>query len=325
MRQLLTPEVIRENSACIEAQIRRVLAGGTEPPLVVDNGEWLGSLGYLTFLREIGRHFSVNRMLTADAYRARLEKGLSFIEFNYQILQAYDFLVLHQRYGCQLQVGGDDQWSNMLAGADLIRRCAQVTASALTFPLVTTASGAKMGKTAAGAVWLSPDRTSPFEFFQYFVNVDDRDVGRFLRLFTFLPLAEVGRLEALGGSEARLAKAVLAHEVTKLVHGDESADAARRAAAAAFGTGDASAIDVPTVALSASELEAGVKIVDLLVSSGLSESKSAARRLVAQGGVRLGEQKRASIDESICAGDLPAGGTLLYAGKRQVRRIVAAG
>jgi tyrosyl-tRNA synthetase len=283
-------------------------------------------LNYVEFLREVGRHFSVNRMLAAEAYKIRLEKGLSFIEFNYQILQAYDFLVLRRRYGCTLQIGGDDQWGNILAGSELIRRMDGKDVHALTFPLMTTASGAKMGKTAAGAVWLSAALTSHFDFYQYFVNVDDRDVARFLRLYTFLPLDEVARLGALKGAEIRAAKAALAFEVTRIVHGDEAAAAAQRAAQAAFGggAGDAAA-EVPTHELTQAELAAGAKVVDVLAASGLAASKSAARRLVAQGGVRVGERKIDSVDDVLAASDLNDGSVLLHAGKKHLRRLVVRG
>jgi tyrosyl-tRNA synthetase len=236
LRQMLTKETIAANRVGIEAQIRRVLAAVPDV-VVVDNGDWLLPLNYIDFLRDIGRHFSVNRMLAAEAYKLRLEKGLSFIEFNYQLLQAYDFLVLERSHGCTLQIGGDDQWGNIVAGVDLIRRVDQKQAFALTFPLITTATGAKMGKTAAGAVWLDAARTSPYDFFQYFVNVDDRDVVRFLKLFTVVPLPEIARFEAVEGAELRDAKRLLAHGVTAIVHGATAADEAQRAAAAALGGG----------------------------------------------------------------------------------------
>jgi tyrosyl-tRNA synthetase len=321
MRQMLTVETIQENRRQIELQVRGLLAEAGDRALFVDNAEWLASLKYLEFLRDIGRHFTVNRMLAAETYKARYEKGLSFIEFNYQILQAYDFLMLSRRYGCTLQIGGDDQWSNMLAGTDLIRRLDQKEAHAWTFPLITTASGAKMGKTASGAVWLSAARTSPFEFYQYFVNVDDRDVIRLLKLFTFLPLEEISRYAALSGAELRVAKQALALEVTAIVHGRAEADKAKAAASAAFrgeGAGDL----VPTHALSGSELAAGMKIVDLLTAAGLATSKSAARRLVEQGGVRIGERKPEGVDDTIRPDEVNEAGVLLHAGKKHVKRIV---
>jgi tyrosyl-tRNA synthetase len=314
LRQMLTREAIAENRVGIERQVRNILADAPDA-VVVDNGEWLLPLNYIDFLRDIGRHFSVNRMLAAEAYKLRLEKGLSFIEFNYQLLQAYDFLVLRRRHGCTLQIGGDDQWGNIVAGVDLIRRVDQAQAFALTFPLITTASGAKMGKTAAGAVWLDARRTSPYDFYQYFVNVDDRDVVRFLKLFTVHPLVEIARFEDVAGAELRDAKKLLAHGVTAIVHGAAAADEARGAASAAFGGGgDESAI--PTFKVAGAE-----KIVDVLAASGLAASKSVARRLIEQGGVRLGERKIAAVDDTLRADEI-GGGVLLHAGKKSVRRLV---
>jgi len=320
-RQMLTRENIEANRRAIEPQARRYLAAAGDRALVVDNGEWLLPLNYLDFLREVGRHFSVNRMLAMEGYRMRMETGLSFIEFNYQLLQAYDFLTLRRRYGCALQIGGDDQWGNILAGTDLIRRMDQGDAYALTFPLITTAAGVKMGKTVAGALWLSPEMTSPFDFYQYFVNVDDRDVVRFLKLFTFLPLDEIARYGALAGAEVRLAKQALAFQATAIVHGEEAARQAQEAAQAAFG-GGASADLVPTHAVAAAALAAGIKVVDLLVECGLAASKSAARRLVEQGGVRIGDRKVTSVDEVLRGDDLGPEGVMLHAGKKHLRRIV---
>ncbi len=320
LRQMMTVETIQENRRMIEPQVRRFLVAAGEQAVVVDNADWLAPLRYLEFLRDIGRHFSVNRMLAAEAYRQRMEKGLSFIEFNYQILQAYDFLVLYRKFGCVLQVGGDDQWGNILAGTDLVRRLHQAETYALTFPLTTTATGSKMGKTAAGAVWLSAERTSPFDFYQYFVNVDDRDVGRFLKLLTFLPIDEITRLAALEGAELRTAKQILAFEVTAIAHGAESAEKAQDAARAAFGGGGGEL--VPTHVISVAEISSGVKAVDLLVAAGLAASKSAARRLVEQGGVRLGTRKVAVVDDIIRVDEIAGDGTLLHAGKKHVRRII---
>ena len=324
MRQMISAEQIASNRRAIEPTVRRFLdhGGAGERAMMVDNADWLLALNYIEFLRDIGRHFSVNRMLAAEAYRQRLEKGLSFIEFNYQILQAYDFLVLNRRHGCALQIGGDDQWGNILAGTDLIRRVDHKEAYALTFPLVVTATGVKMGKTAEGAVFLSPELTSVFDFYQYFINVDDRDVGRFLKLFTFLPLAEIDRLTAVQGAELRAAKQVLAFEATRIVHGDAAAEDARAGAQAAFQGGGAGA-NVPSHAVTAAELAAGLKIVDLLAACGLAASKSAARRLVEQGGVRVGERKVGSLDDVLKAEEVGADGVLLHAGKKHLRRIVA--
>jgi tyrosyl-tRNA synthetase len=316
LRQMLTRETIAANAKGIEPQVRRFLGDAGDRALLVDNADWLLPLNYIEFLRDIGRHFSVNRMLAAEAYKLRIEKGLSFIEFNYQILQAYDFLTLKRRHGCALQIGGDDQWGNILAGTDLIRRLDQAEAYGLTFPLITTAAGAKMGKTAAGAVWLAADRTSAFDFYQYFVNVDDRDVVRFLKLLTFLPMSEIERLAALQGAEIRVAKQALAFAVTEIVHGREAAESAQKAAQAAFGGGDAGNL-VPTF-----ETAAGVKIVDLLAAAGLAASKSAARRLVEQGGVKVGERKIASVDDVLQAEEVGSDGVLLHAGKKHLKRIV---
>ncbi len=316
MRQLITQEAIQSNRRSIEPQIRNVIGDSAR---FVDNAEWLLPLNYVAFLRDIGRHFSVNRMLGAEAYKLRLEKGLSFIEFNYQLLQAYDFLVLNEKYDCALQIGGDDQWGNIVAGIDLIRRVRQKESFALTFPLLTTASGAKMGKTAAGAVWLDAALTTPYDFFQYFVNVDDRDVIRFMKLLTFISMGEIARYAELQGAELRDAKRALARGVTEVVHGAAAAGEADHAASAAFGGAGASDASVPTYEVS--EPDGAVKIVDLLAASGLAVSKSAARRLVEQGGVRVGDRKVASIDEVVRAADVGEG-TLLHAGKKNIRRIV---
>ncbi len=320
MRQLITPEVIDANRVGIEGQVRRIIGPSAQ---VVNNGDWILPLNYIAFLRDIGRHFSVNRMLSAEAYKIRLEKGLSFIEFNYQLLQAYDFLALNERFNCVLQIGGDDQWGNIVAGIDLIRRVRQQESFGLTFPLLTTASGAKMGKTAAGAVWLDPGLTSPYDFFQYFVNVDDRDVVRFLKLLTFEPLEEIRRFETTAGADLREAKRLLAHAVTTIVHGRGLADEVQGAARAAFGggaTGDESAL--PTVNVDQARLLSGLKIVDLIAESGLAPSKSAARRLIEQGGVRVGERKITSVDDVLTEADVADGASLLHVGKKHVRRLV---
>jgi tyrosyl-tRNA synthetase len=316
LRQLITQETIQSNRRQIEPQIRRIL--GADDAIVADNADWLLPLNYIQFLRDVGRHFSVNRMLAAEAYKLRLEKGLSFIEFNYQLLQAYDFLVLSDRHECALQIGGDDQWGNIVAGIDLVRRVRQKEALGLTFPLLTTASGAKMGKTAAGAVWLDGGLTSPYDFFQYFVNVDDRDVIRFLKLLTFEPLEAIAKYEPLQGAELRDAKRALARAVTAIVHGDAAAAEAERAAGAAFGGQGGRDASVPTYAIA--ETEDGIKIVDLLASSGLAASRSAARRLVEQGGVRVGDRKVTSIDDVLRADEIGEG-LLLHAGKKNLRRI----
>ena len=319
MRPLLAREQIRENARSLEEQIRRFIGG---EGLVVDNAEWLLELNYIEFLRDIGRHFSVNRMLSHESYRIRLQKGLSFLEFNYQLLQAYDFLQLFRRHGCNLQMGGDDQWGNIVAGMDLIRRLEGRPAYGLTFPLLETSSGQKMGKTAAGAVWLDERLTSVHDFFQYFRNTDDRDVERFLKLFTLLPLEEIAEMVAEGVAGLNRAKERLAYEVCLLVHGRQGAEQARAAARAAFaGGGDEDAI--PTTRLDPGRLRQGILLVDLLCEVGLCRSKSEARRLVQQGGARLGENRITSIEQQLSLADVAGGAVLLRAGKKRLRRLVA--
>jgi tyrosyl-tRNA synthetase len=322
MRQLISPETIASNRGHIEPQVRRIIGDRAR---VVDNGDWLLPLNYITFLRDIGRHFSVNRMLSAEAYKLRLEKGLSFIEFNYQLLQAYDFMKLNELYDCELQIGGDDQWGNIIAGVDLTRRVRHKEVFGLTFPLLTTAAGTKMGKTAAGAVWLDGGMTTPFDFFQYFVNVDDRDVVRFLKLLTFEPLDEIRRFETVQGAELRDAKRLLARAVTTIVHGSAVAGEVDAATRAAFGSASAPLAEMSasvTVTLGADRLSQGLKIVDVMAESGLAASKSAARRLIEQGGVRLGERKISSIDDVVQSSEVSGEGVLLHVGKKHVRKLV---
>jgi tyrosyl-tRNA synthetase len=322
MRQMLTQEAIAENAQALRGQLQRYLRlDGEHGAQLINNADWLAELKYIEFLRDIGRHFSVNRMLTFEAYKLRMETGLSFLEFNYQLLQAYDFLVLYQRYGCVLQMGGDDQWGNMVAGVDLIRRVADGDAFALTFPLLTTASGQKMGKTAAGAVWLDAELTSPYEFYQFWRNVDDRDVPRFLRYYTLLPLEDIAHLEALQGADLRQAKETLAFEVTALTHGAKAAHTAQQAARALFdGTGDL--VGVPETALPQVRLAAGVPVVELLVETGLATSKSAARRLIQQGGATLNGARLANLEAVVTSADLHDGALLLRAGKKNYHRVV---
>jgi tyrosyl-tRNA synthetase len=322
MRQMLSQDAIAQNAQALRAQLQRYLAlDGDNGAIVVNNADWLLDLKYIDFLRDIGRYFSVNRMLTAEAYRQRLETGLSFIEFNYQLLQAYDFLVLFQHYGCVLQMGGDDQWGNMVAGVELIRRVANGEAFALTFPLLTTSSGQKMGKTAAGAVWLDAELTSPYEFYQFWINVDDRDVQRFLNYYTLLPLAEVTRLGALQGAALRQAKEALAFEVTALTHGIDAARTAQNAARALF-DGEGELQGVPETVLPQARLATGVPIVDLLVETRLAASKSAARRLIQQGGASLNGTRLTDLEVLVTHTDLHDGALLLRAGKKHYHRVV---
>lgn len=325
MRKMLTPEEIRQNGEGLRRQFARFIDLDGARALMVDNAEWLLPLNYIDFLRRIGRHFSVNKMLAHESTKIRLEKGLSFLEFNYQLLQAYDFLTLFRREGCMLQMGGDDQWGNIVAGIDLIRREEGKPAYGITFPLLTTASGEKMGKTARGAVWLDARRTPPYDFYQYFRNCDDRDVERFLGFFTFLPMPEVRSLCRGGGQALNHAKEVLATEVTRIVHGDEAAASAQRAARSAFGGAEAGADDIPGLSLDPAQLAAGMLVVDLLAHSGLCASKSAARRLVEQGGAWLGEERVGSIERRLSEQDFARGPVLLRAGKKKVFRLTLAG
>ncbi len=323
LRQMLDEETIRALGRKIHAQLDRYLNFGGGQAVALDNADWLLQLGYVSFLRDIGRHFSVNRMLAAEAYKQRLERGLSFIEFNYQLLQAYDYLTLYRRHNCRLQMGGDDQWGNILAGVDLIRRVEGAEVEALTFPLLTTSTGAKMGKTAAGALWLEASLVSPYDFYQYWINCDDRDVGRFLKLYTFLPLAEVKKLEALEGGELREAKRTLAFEATAITHGRAAAEDAKKAAAAAFGGGGGDLDAVPTTILPRARLAAGVGIIDLIVETGLAPSRGEAKRLVQQGGITVDEERIDAIDRVIRGGEAKPGGLLLRAGKKKYHRVVS--
>ncbi len=321
MRQLMTVDSIAQNVDAIRRQLSHYIDFGEGRAAVVNNAEWLMKLGYIEFLRDIGQHFSVNRMLAAEAYRQRFERGLSFIEFNYQLLQAYDYLHLYRTYGCRLQMGGNDQWGNILAGVDLIRRIEGAETYALTFPLLTTSSGAKMGKSAAGAVWLQAELMAPYDFYQYWINVEDADVERFLKLYTFLPLEQIAELSAVEGSALRESKKVLAYEVTRLAHGTEAADQAREASRALFGgQGDREAI--PSTTVPKSDLKQGILAVDLFVTAGLTRSKSDARRLVQQGGAYVNDAPVQDVEVIITDADLDQGEILLRAGRKRFHRIV---
>lgn len=335
MRRLLDDEQIDSNVRAVRAQLSRYLdlaePGEWEAPgnrgLVLDNAEWFLKLGYIEFLRDIGRHFSVNRMLTAESVRLRLESevGLSFLEFNYSLLQAYDYLVLYRRAGCTLQLGGGDQWGNIVQGVDLIRRLERASVHGVTSPLVTTASGQKMGKTEKGAVWLDPSRTSPYEYFQYWVNAHDADVGRFLRLFTLLPLEEIRELERLEGAEIREAKRILAREATALTHGAEEAEKAETAARSLFmggAGGDAEGDAVPTHEVDSDLLQAGLPAAQLFADCGLCESRGAARRMARQGGLYIHGDPVAE-DRLLGLSDFRDGALLLRAGKKKYCRVIA--
>ena len=319
LRKMLTREDVNQNVECIKKQMSRFLDFSDDKALIVNNADWLTNLNYIDFLREVGVHFSVNRMLTAECYKQRMEKGLTFLEFNYMLMQSYDFLELFRRYGCRVEMGGDDQWSNILSGADLIRRKEREPAFAMTFKLLLTHDGRKMGKTEAGALWLDPVKTTPYAFYQYWRNVDDQDVEKCLALLTFLPMDEVRRLGALQGSEINEAKKVLAYEVTKLVHGEEEAQAAAKASEALFGAG-AMAGAVPTTEIST--LEGCKRVIDLMVKAGLCKSLGEGRRLIAGGGVYVNDDKVTEPDQEVSEKDFGAEGLMIRKGKKAFHRIV---
>jgi tyrosyl-tRNA synthetase len=322
MRRILPIETIKANGERFRIQISRFLDFSEGKGLMLDNADWLADLNYIEFLRDIGRHFSVNRMLSFETYKMRLETGLSFIEFNYQILQAYDYLVLHRRQGCLLQMGGDDQWGNIVAGMDLIRRVEGSDAYALTTPLVTRSDGQKMGKSEKGALFLDAQLVSPYDFYQYWLNIPDADTGKFLGFFTFLPMAEVRALGRLEGREANRAKEVLAVELTGTVHGREEAEKAREASKALFYGNSTDTESVPTGTLSAADLEKGIELLELLVRSGLCASRSEARRLVTQGGAYLNGENVGSVDLLVGTEQVREGELLLRAGKKRYYRFV---
>ncbi|MDO4547978.1 MAG: tyrosine--tRNA ligase [Clostridia bacterium] len=320
MRRMMTVETIDSNVEHIKKQMRRFLDFDENNPnhaIIVNNADWLRTLNFMDFLRDVGALFSVNRMLTADCYKQRLEKGLTFLEFSYMLMQSYDFLELFKRYGCVMQTGGDDQWSNMLSGADLIRRKERKSAFALTFKLLLTHDGRKMGKTEKGALWLDPNKTSPYEFFQYWRNVDDADVEKCLALLTFLPMDEVRRLGALKDSAINEAKVVLAYEVTKLIHGEEEAKKARDAAAALF-SGAGTAGSTPKTEITKEQLDEDSRVCNLAVLSGLCKSKGEARRTT----LYINDKKVEDVDERVSEDDLKGEGLLLRAGKKKYALLV---
>lgn len=322
MRQLLYEEQIKTNGEKMKQQLNKYLHFDEGKAAIVYNGDWLLNLKYVDFLREIGRHFSVNRMLAAESYKIRLETGLSFLEFNYQLLQAYDFLMLFRSHNCNLQMGGDDQWGNIVAGIDLIRRMDGKQAYGITFPLLETAAGQKMGKTAKGALWLDAEKTSPYEFYQYWINVDDRDVGKFLAFFTFLPMNEIKQLRTLQGSDLRKAKQVLAYEATKITHSEEEAKKAEQASRSAFSGGQGDLQGMPSSEFLKADIEKGINIVDLLVLVKLVSSKSDARRLIQQGGCYVNDNRIQSIDEMIDLTNVTDSAIILRAGKKRYHRII---
>ncbi|MFW6293009.1 MAG: tyrosine--tRNA ligase [Spirochaetota bacterium] len=322
MRRMLTVDQIDANVQAIRVQIERFLESAGTKPEVVNNADWLASLNYIDFLRDIGRHFSVNRMLSFETYKMRLETGLSFIEFNYQLLQSFDFLELYRNHGVTLQIGGDDQWGNIVAGADLVRRVEGREVYGLTFPLVTRADGKKMGKTEEGAIFLDASMVSPYQMYQYWRNVPDADVEKFLLTYTFLPVEECRRLGALRDERINGAKETLALEATAIIHGREAAEEARGAAHAAFGAGGANLDAIPDIEIARSEIEEGIGVLDLFSRTDLCSSRSEARRLVQQGGARINDAQVTDIDAVIGPEWIESDEMLLRAGKKRYFRVI---
>lgn len=316
MRKMLTDEDIEHNCECFKKQIARFIDFSDGKAIMVNNGDWLRKLNYIDLLRDVGACFTVNRMLAAECYKQRWEKGLTFLEFNYMVMQAYDFLELNRRYGCKLEMGGDDQWSNIIAGVELNRRKNNVAVYGLTNKLLTKSDGKKMGKTAGGALWLDAEKTSPYEFYQYWRNVDDADVEKCLSLLTFLPMEEVHRLSSLEGSAINEAKTVLAYEVTKIVHGEEEANKAKKAAEALFG-GAGNTQDMPTIAV-----ETGKKLLDVLTAGKVFASKSEGRRLIQQNGLSLNDAKVTDVDYILQASDFTDGEAIVKKGKKKYFKLV---
>ena len=322
MRSMMTKEQIDHNCECFKKQMSRFIEFGEDKALMVNNADWLRDLNYIEFIRDIGGCFSVNNMLRAECYKQRMEKGLSFLEFNYMIMQSYDFLALYEKYGCNMQFGGDDQWSNMLGGTELIRRKKGKDAYAMTITLLLNSEGKKMGKTQKGAVWLDPNKTSPFEFYQYWRNVSDADVLKCILMLTFLPLEEIVNLDSWAGSQLNQAKEILAFELTKLVHGEEEAVKAQESARALFSAGNAA--DMPTAELADEDFtEGSIDVITMLVKSGLVASRSEGRRAIEQGGVSIDGEKVTDIKQTV-AKDAIGDGIVLKRGKKNFRKIVNA-
>jgi tyrosyl-tRNA synthetase len=320
MRQMMTEETINHNVECFKKQMSRFIDFSDGKALIVNNADWLMNLNYVEFIRDVGPCFSVNNMLRAECYRQRMEKGLSFLEFNYMIMQSYDFLMLYQKYGCNLQFGGDDQWSNMLGGTELIRKKLGKDASAMTITLLLNSEGKKMGKTAKGAVWLDPEKTSPYDFYQYWRNVDDADVIKCIKMLTFLPLEQINEMESWEGAQLNKAKEILAFELTKLVHGEDEAKRADETAKSIFTGGDAE--NMPVAELSNDNFkDGGIDIVSLVFAAGLATSKSDARRAVEQGGVSVNGEKVTAID-TVIARDMFNEGLVLKKGKKSFKKVV---
>ncbi len=322
MRKMLTKETIAHNIECFKKQMAKFIDTSDQKAYFVNNGDWLLSLNYIDFLREVGVHFSVNKMLTAECYKSRMENGLTFLEFNYMLMQGYDFYRLFKDYHCVLEMGGDDQWSNILGGVQLVRRKEGKEVYGLTFNLLLNSEGKKMGKTEKGAVWLDPEKTPPYEFFQYWRNIDDADVIKCMKMLTFLPLSEIEKYAALQGSEINQAKEVLAYELTKLIHGEEEAEKALAAARTVFAAGSVTE-DMPTTELSAEDFTDGsISVVDLLVKSRLAPSKGEARRLIQQGGITVNGEKILEIDKKIEAALFAGKDVLVKKGKKSFHRFI---
>ena len=323
MRQMMTTETINHNVECFKKQMSRFIDFGEGKAIMVNNADWLMDLNYVDVLREVGAHFSVNRMLTAECYKQRMEKGLSFLEFNYMIMQSYDFYTLFQKYGCNMEFGGDDQWSNMLGGTELIRRKLGKDAYAMTINLLLNSEGKKMGKTQSGAVWLDPNKTTPFEFFQYWRNVSDADVLKCIRMLTFLPLEEIDKMESWEGAQLNEAKEILAFELTKLVHGEEEAAKAKEASHALF-AGGANNANMPTVTVTAEDFPDGeLDIISVLVKAGLCESRGDGRRNIQQGGVSVADEKVTDISTKYTLDDFKGEGLIIRRGKKKFAKVVA--
>lgn len=323
MRQMMTTETINHNVECFKKQMSRFIDFGEGKAIMVNNADWLMDLNYVDVLREVGAHFSVNRMLTAECYKQRMEKGLSFLEFNYMIMQSYDFYTLFQKYGCNMEFGGDDQWSNMLGGTELIRRKLGKDAYAMTINLLLNSEGKKMGKTQSGAVWLDPNKTTPFEFFQYWRNVSDADVLKCIRMLTFLPLEEIDKMESWEGAQLNEAKEILAFELTKLVHGEEEATKAKEASHALFAGGSNNA-NMPTVTVTAEDFPDGeLDIISVLVKAGLCDSRGDGRRNIQQGGVSVADEKVTDISTKYTLDDFKGEGLIIRRGKKKFAKVVA--
>ena len=323
MRQMMTTETINHNVECFKKQMSRFIDFGEGKAIMVNNADWLMDLNYVDVLREVGAHFSVNRMLTAECYKQRMEKGLSFLEFNYMIMQSYDFYTLFQKYGCNMEFGGDDQWSNMLGGTELIRRKLGKDAYAMTINLLLNSEGKKMGKTQSGAVWLDPNKTTPFEFFQYWRNVSDADVLKCIRMLTFLPLEEIDKMESWEGAQLNEAKEILAFELTKLVHGEEEAAKAKEASHALF-AGGANNANMPTVTVTAEDFPDGeLDIISVLVKAGLCDSRGDGRRNIQQGGVSVADEKVTDISTKYTLDDFKGDGLIIRRGKKKFANVVA--